>query len=105
MVAGMAATAFASCTALRTVSFGKSYMNGTLPSNLYIGGNNVFHNCPNLQSLYLWASSVYQINSTTFAGSPVDSGTTKIYVLASMLDTYKSYYLWSRYASQIYAIP
>ena len=105
MLTGAGTEAFEGCTALHTISIGKGYQSGSLPRYLTFGKDDLFSGCSNLQSIYLWAASVYSVGSYTFRNSPVEDGTAKIYVLPSLVSVYQSHASWSRYASQIYAIP
>ena len=76
--------AFAFCTSLSTIS---------LPKLSYIG-RRAFCECTSLASLYLLGSSVCSIGSIdAFYNTPMQTTTTgKIYVPASLYDTYKTTY-------------
>ena len=85
--------AFINCTSLTSVSF---------PNATSIG-QNAFYNCSKLTTLYIGTETdtVCTLSST----SAIPSNVTKIYVLASLVDRYKSATNWSSYASKIKATP
>ena len=88
------AYAFGSVTQMRYV---------TLPKikSIY---SNAFREAGGLSSLYILASSVPYLQSiTAFANTPLSGGKGKIYVPASLVDSYKSASAWSAYSAQITA--
>lgn len=85
---------FRNCTKLKSVTMpppisGYNYNIGVL----------AFENCNNLESITLPFEQVVSLDS-----KPGIPQTTKIYVPASMVETYKTAQNWSNYASNIYAI-
>lgn len=75
----------------------------TLPKIKSIYGN-AFREAGALSSLYILASSVPYLQSTTaFTNTPLSGGIGKIYVPASLVDSYKSASVWSAYSAQITA--
>lgn len=90
----ISASAFAKCVSLNIVS---------LPKCKYMESR-VFSSCSSLSALYLLASSVCTLsNSNAFTGTPIASGTGSIYVLASLVDAYKSATNWTYYSNVIYS--
>ena len=99
----ISARAFYSCTTLTTANF---------PACISIYGD-VFHGCCKLLSLYLNASSVCTLGtSSAFSSTPIAGYTTStngvlgsIFVPASLVDAYKTATNWTYFADRITAIP
>lgn len=94
--------AFENCYSLKSV-----YISGTCS---YIG-NLAFYSCSNLSTITLNLSSVCKLSTDQytsaglhFRDTPIDSGTGRIYVRASLVSAYKSASYWSQYSSQIFSI-
>src|SRR5574344_1348428 len=81
---------FYNCKVLKTIEL----------TNITSIGNGAFNTCPSLKYLKINASSV------PTAGSAIldNSGICKIYVVDSLVDSYKSATNWSTYASRIFSL-
>lgn len=103
---------FPACTSIGNNAFYacKSLTKIRLPMCNTIGSK-AFYNCCNISSITLGASSVCKLShsnafsSTPYAGySSYFSGTPRIYVPASLVDSYKTAANWSYYSSYFSAI-
>ena len=95
-------SAFAYCGSLTTASF---------PACTFID-NSAFANCTRLSSLYLTNSAVCTLsNSNAFSSTPYAgysyyfSGTPRIYVPASLVESYRTATNWTYFSSYITIIP
>lgn len=85
---------------------------GTLLATVVLGeniaeiGTSAFMGCTSLESFTVKATTPPTLGTGVFTNTPIaGSGTGKIYVPASAVDTYKAASGWSTYASHIEAIP
>ena len=113
--------AFWSCSSLSYISIPNcSYISGfafqycsnlsyiSLPNCSYIG-NNAFYSCTKLESIYVLSTSIpilYNINA--FISTPLSQSSYlgyfgSIYVLSSLVDSFKTATNWSYYSSRIVA--
>lgn len=68
--------------------------------------NSAFRNCSALAELHIMdITSVPTLGSNVFTGTPIASGTGKIYVPASLVTAFQGATNWSTYAAQIEAEP
>ncbi len=89
------AFAFDGCTSLSQIS---------LPMCSYIG-RYAFNSCSSLSIITIGYSSVCSLNgSSVFNGTKITSSTGSIYILTSLVDSYKSAPNWSYYSNIIYPI-
>ena len=114
----IAGYAFRSCSKLTTANFpvatsvGSSAFDGCsklTTANFPVAtsvGSDAFRSCSALTTLILRNTTKAATLSaaTTFANTPIASGTCYIYVPSALIDTYKSATNWSTYAAQFRAL-
>ena len=95
----IASYAFSNCSKLTSIS---------IPNCSYIGGA-VFNGCYSLASIYVLSTSIPTLNnSAAFYYTPISNSTYlgyfgSIYVLSSLVDSFKTATNWSYYSSRIVA--
>jgi len=89
---------FRECSNLREIS---------LPNATWLN-TYAFLECINLESVYLLGSSIANVSTNTFSGTPLTNSSYlgrfgSVYVPASLVDAYKTHSTWSDYADRITA--